>query len=131
MSLQDPISDLLTRIRNGQMANLSEISMPSSKQKVAIANLLKNEGYISDFDVSESDKKKTLKIVLKYYQGSPVIDEIKRTSRPGLRIYKGANDVPKVKNGLGIAVVSTCKGIISDREARKLGIGGEILCTVS
>ena len=131
MSLQDPISDLLTRIRNGQMANLSEISMPSSKQKVAIATLLKNEGYISDFDVSESDKKKTLKVVLKYYQGSPVIDEIKRTSRPGLRIYKGANDIPKVKNGLGIAVVSTCKGIISDREARKLGIGGEILCTVS
>lgn len=131
MSLQDPISDLLTRIRNGQMANLSEIDMPSSKQKVAIATLLKNEGYISDFDVSESDKKKTLRLVLKYYQGSPVIDEIKRTSRPGLRIYKGANDIPKVKNGLGIAVVSTCKGIISDREARKLGIGGEILCTVS
>lgn len=131
MSLQDPISDLLTRIRNGQMANLSEIDMPSSKQKVAIATLLKNEGYISDFDVSESDKKKTLRVVLKYYEGSPVIDEIKRTSRPGLRIYKGANDIPIVKNGLGIAVVSTCKGIISDREARKLGIGGEILCTVS
>ena len=129
--MQDPIADLLTRIRNGQMANKESIDLPSSNLKAAIANVLKEEGYVTDTSVSEVDGKKRLAITLKYFEGKPVIDEIKRISRPGLRVYKGAQELPKVKNGLGVAVVSTCRGVITDRSARKYGVGGEVLCTVS
>ncbi len=132
MSMQDPIADLLTRIRNGQSAGKKSISMPSSKQKVNVCNVLKEEGYISDFSVSEEGaNKKTLSIVLKYFQGRPVIDSIKRVSRPGLRIYKKVDELPKVLGGLGIAIVSTSKGVMTDRAARAAGQGGEVICTVS
>ena len=130
MSMQDPIADMFTRIRNGQAANKVTVNMPSSKLKVALAKLLKDEGYITDY-ATTSDVKPTLDITLKYFEGKPVIDEIKRVSRPGLRIYKANKDLPKVMGGLGVAVVSTSQGLMSDRAARKAGIGGEVICFVS
>ena len=131
MSMQDPIADMLTRIRNGQSAGKKSVSMPSSKVKLSIANVLKNEGYISEISKSEDGGKAELAIELKYYQGRPVIDTIKRVSRPGLRIYKKSNELPRVLDGLGIAVVSTSAGVMTDRAARKSGHGGEVLCIVS
>ncbi len=131
MSMQDPIADMLTRIRNGQSAGKKSVSMPSSKVKLSIANVLKNEGYVSEINRSENDGKPELSIELKYYQGRPVIDTIKRVSRPGLRIYKKSNELPRVLDGLGIAVVSTSAGVMTDRAARKSGHGGEVLCIVS
>ena len=129
MSMQDPLSDMLTRIRNAQMAEKSVVTMPSSTLKQAVADVLKNEGYIADFQIT-SDVKPLLTIELKYFEGRPVIEEIKRVSRPGLRQYKAANDLPKVRAGLGVAIVSTNKGVMSDRAARAAGIGGEVLCSV-
>ncbi|MEE4246645.1 MAG: 30S ribosomal protein S8 [Kangiellaceae bacterium] len=132
MSMQDPISDLLTRIRNGQSAGKKAISMPSSKQKVNICNVLKEEGYITDYSVADEEgNKRTLSVVLKYYQGRPVIDELKRVSRPGLRTYKKVGELPKVLNGMGVAIISTSKGVMTDRAARAAGFGGEVICTVS
>lgn len=131
MSMSDPISDLLTRIRNGQQASKAEVSMPSSKVKAEIARVLKEEGYIDDSRVEEVDGKQILTIKLRYHQGKPVIDTIKRVSRPGLRIFKGKDELPKVDGGLGVAIVSTSRGVMTDRAARSQGQGGEILCTVS
>ncbi len=131
MSMTDPIADMLTRIRNGLHANKAAVAMPSSKVKKALCQVLKDEGYISDFSVQDIDGKSTLSVELKYYQGAPVIDMIKRVSRPGLRIYKGKDDLPKVMGGLGVAIVSTSKGVMTDRAARKAGLGGEIICKVS
>jgi len=132
MSMNDPISDMLTRIRNAQMAEKSSVSMPSSKLKVAIAEVLKEEGYVDGFKIEQGEPgKATLEIGLKYYSGRPVIEKIQRISRPGLRIYKGNSDIPKVMNGLGIAIVSTSKGLMTDRKARANGIGGEVLCVVA
>ncbi|MDO8350416.1 MAG: 30S ribosomal protein S8 [Gallionella sp.] len=132
MSMNDPISDMLTRIRNAQMAEKASVSMPSSKLKVAIAEVLKEEGYVDGFKIEQGEPgKATLQIGLKYYSGRPVIEKIQRISRPGLRIYKGNNDIPKVMNGLGIAIVSTSKGLMTDRKARANGIGGEVLCVVA
>ncbi|XBS69452.1 30S ribosomal protein S8 [Acerihabitans sp. KWT182] len=130
MSMQDPIADMLTRIRNGQTANKTAVSMPSSKLKVAIAHLLKEEGFIEDYKI-EGDTKPTLELELKYFQGKPVVETIQRISRPGLRIYKKKDALPKVMAGLGIAVVSTSKGVMSDRAARQAGLGGEIICYVA
>ena len=130
MSMQDPIADMLTRIRNGQSAAKVSVAMPSSKQKVAIAKLLKEEGYIADIKVS-GDVKAELEVELKYFQGKPVVELIQRVSRPGLRIYKKRGELPKIMNGLGIAVVSTSKGVMTDRAARKAGMGGEIICYVA
>ena len=130
MSMQDPIADMLTRIRNGQAAAKVSVAMPSSKQKVAIAKLLKEEGYIADYKVS-GDTKAELEVELKYFQGKPVVELIQRVSRPGLRIYKKRGELPKIMNGLGIAVVSTSKGVMTDRAARKAGMGGEIICYVA
>lgn len=130
MSMQDPIADMLTRIRNGQVANKIEVTMPSSKLKLAIAKVLKNEGYISDFTATEGSKSE-LTITLKYYNGKPVVDSIKRISRPGLRIYKNKHNLPVVMGGLGIAVVSTSQGVMTDRAARQAGLGGEIICYVA
>ena len=129
MSMQDPLADMLTRIRNAQMAEKSVVSMPSSKLKVAVANVLLNEGYISGFQVN-SDTKALLSIELKYFEGRPVIEEIKRVSRPGLRQYKSVDQLPKVRGGLGVSIVSTSKGVMTDRAARAAGVGGEVLCTV-
>lgn len=129
MSMQDTLSDMLTRIRNGHMADKTVVSMPSSKMKVSVAEVLKNEGYITGYAV-EGEGKPLLSIELKYFEGKPVIEEIKRVSRPGLRIYKGSSDLPKVAGGLGVAIVSTSKGVMSDRAARAAGIGGEVICTV-
>lgn len=131
MSMTDPIADMLTRIRNGQRAGHADVSMPASKLKAGVAKVLKDEGYIGDFASSEVDGKPVLNITLKYYQGQPVIEKIQRVSRPGLRQYRGKSDLPKVLGGLGIAIVSTSKGIMSDRAARAAGYGGEILCVVS
>ena len=131
MSMHDPISDMLTRIRNAQRADKTAVSMPSSKLKVAIAQVLKDEGYVEEFAVREVDNKPVLDIQLKYYAGRPVIERIERVSRPGLRIYKGSSDNPKVMNGLGVAIVSTSKGVMTDRKARAAGIGGELLCIVA
>ena len=132
MSMSDPISDMLTRIRNAQMAEKTTVIMPSSKLKVAIAEVLKDEGYVDGFSVIKGEGgKTTLEIGLKYYSGRPVIEKIQRISRPGLRIYKGSDDIPKVMNGLGIAIVSTSKGLMTDRKARANGIGGEVLCVVA
>jgi len=128
--MQDPIADMLTRIRNGQSAAKVSVAMPSSKQKVAIAKLLKEEGYIADYKVS-GDVKAELEVELKYFQGKPVVELIQRVSRPGLRIYKKRGELPKIMNGLGIAVVSTSKGVMTDRAARKAGMGGEIICYVA
>ena len=130
MSMHDPISDMLPRIRNAQRSNKVAVAMPSSKLKCAIAQVLKEEGYIEDFSVS-NDVKPVLSITLKYYAGRPVIEQIKRVSRPGLRIYKGSDEIPTVMNGLGIAIVSTSKGVMTDRKARAAGIGGELLCIVA
>lgn len=129
MSMQDPLADMLTRIRNAQMAEKSVVSMPSSKLKVAVASVLKNEGYITGYQVS-SDIKPLLSIELKYFEGRPVIEEVKRVSRPGLRQYKSVEDLPKVRGGLGVSIVSTNKGVMTDRAARAAGVGGEVLCTV-
>jgi len=131
MSMSDPIADMLTRIRNGQVANKSSVRMPASKKKLAIAKVLKDEGYIVDFADVDLDGKPGLEIVLKYFQGEPVIDFVKRVSRPGLRIYKSRNELPKVRGGLGIAIVSTSKGVMTDREARKQGHGGEVIAYVA
>jgi small subunit ribosomal protein S8 len=131
MSMQDTISDMLTRIRNGQSAGKVSVSMPSSKQKSAIVELLKTEGYVKDYTVEELAGKPTLHVVLKYFDGKPVITTIKRVSRPSLRVYRGSKELPKVLGGLGVAVVSTSHGLMTDRDARKAGFGGEILCEVS
>ncbi len=131
MSLTDPIADMLTRIRNGLAANKVEVIMPLSKQKLAIAKVLKDEGYVSDFSERQMDGKASLVVVLKYYQGKPVIDTIKRVSRPGLRVYRGKDEMPKVMGGLGITIVSTSHGVMTDRAARVAGYGGEVICTVS
>lgn len=131
MSMTDPIADMLTRIRNALAAGKLTVAMPSSKQKVAIANLLKEEGYISEASVQDIDGKPVLEINLKYYEGKPVIDLIERISRPGLRVYKGKDEIPTVMNGLGIAVVSTSNGLMTDRAARKAGHGGEVVCYVA
>jgi small subunit ribosomal protein S8 len=128
--MTDPIADLLTRIRNGLEAEKVEVSMPSSKQKVAISQVLKDEGFISDFKVNAEGAKPELTVTLKYYEGKPVIDSIKRVSRPGLRIYKNKDELPSVMGGLGVAIISTSKGLMSDRAARKAGHGGEVLCYV-
>jgi small subunit ribosomal protein S8 len=126
MSMQDPIADMFTRVRNGQMSNKVAVTMPSSKVKTAIAELLKSEGFIADYEVS-GDVKKELSVTLKYFENNPVIETIKRVSRPGLRIYKKTDNLPKVMGGLGVAIVSTSKGLMTDRAARKAGIGGEII----
>jgi len=131
MSMSDPISDMLTRIRNSLQRNKRDVKMPSSKLKVAIANILKQEGYILDYSVAENDKKATLTIELKYFEGKAVIESIKRVSRPSLRRYSSSDDLPKVLGGLGVAVVSTAKGVMTDKSAREHGIGGEVLCFVS
>ena len=129
--MTDPIADMLTRIRNGQSANKAQVSMPASKKKQAIAEVLKSEGYISDYRVEDAAGKAVLSVTLKYYEGRPVIDMLKRVSRPGLRIYKGKDELPSVQGGLGVAIVSTSKGVMSDRAARAAGEGGEVLCYVS
>jgi small subunit ribosomal protein S8 len=129
--MSDPISDMLTRIRNAQAAEKVSVSMPSSKLKVSIAKVLKAEGYIDDFAVRDNDGKPQLDVSLKYYAGRPVIERIERVSRPGLRIYKGSKEIPKVMNGLGITIVSTSKGVMTDRSARAAGVGGEVLCVVA
>jgi small subunit ribosomal protein S8 len=131
MSMQDPISDMLTRMRNSQAVCKSTVTMPSSKTKVNIAAVLKSEGYITDYSVKEENKKASLTIVLKYFDEQPVISELKRASRPSLRVYKSKDQIPKNLNGLGVAIISTNNGVLSDREARKLGVGGEVLCFVS
>ena len=131
MSMSDPIADMLTRIRNAQSAKKTEVLMPSSKLKIAIAKVLKDEGYVEDFAIREADGKPELSIALKYYADKPVIDRIERVSRPGLRIYKGKEDIPKVMNGLGVAILSTSKGVMTDRKARATGVGGEVLCVVA
>lgn len=131
MSMSDPISDMLTRIRNALHRNKVDVKMPSSKLKVAIVNILKEEGYVTGFSVEEKDKKATLTIELKYYDGKPVIESIKRISKPSLRSYKSVDDLPKVMGGLGVAVVSTAKGVMTDKSAREHSIGGEVLCYVS
>lgn len=129
--MTDPISDMLTRIRNAQAVGKTAVGIPSSKLKVSIAQVLKDEGYIDGFAVHEKDGKHELEISLKYYAGEPVIERIERVSRPGLRIYRGRDDLPKVMNGLGVAIVSTSKGVMTDRKARATGIGGEVLCIVA
>ena len=129
MSMEDPLADMLTRIRNAQMAEKSVVSMPSSTLKVAVAKVLKDEGYIADYQIS-SEIKPLLSIELKYFEGRSVIEEVKRVSRPGLRQYKSSEDLPKVRGGLGVSIVSTSKGVMTDRAARAAGVGGEVLCTV-
>jgi small subunit ribosomal protein S8 len=131
MSMTDPVADMLTRIRNAQMAEKLSVSMPASKLKVAIAKVLKDEGYIDDFAVRENGAKPELDVALKYYAGRPVIERIERVSKPGLRVYKGKDDLPKVMNGLGVAIVSTPKGVMTDRKARAGNMGGEVLCIVA
>ena len=131
MSMSDPIADMLTRIRNGHMAEKARVTMPSSKKKAAIAAVLQDEGYILGYEIEDNAGKPRLTVELKYFQGRPVIEDIQRVSRPGLRIYRGSRELPRVLNGLGIAVVSTSKGVMSDRTARTQGHGGEVLCTVS
>jgi small subunit ribosomal protein S8 len=129
--MSDPISDMLTRIRNAQAVAKKQVGMPSSKIKVAIANVLKNEGYINAYEVIEEGSKKVLNITLRYYNGKPVIDHLERVSRPGLRVYLGKDKLPEVMSGLGVAIISTSNGVVSDRFARKNGQGGEVLCYVS
>ena len=131
MSMTDPIADMLTRIRNAQMSEKTSVAMPCSKIKVAIAQVLKDEGYIDDFKVSQDVPKPVLEIALKYHAGRPVIEKIERVSKPGLRIYKSKDDIPRVMNGLGIAIVSTSHGVMTDRKARATGVGGEVLCIVA
>ena len=131
MSMSDPIADLLTRIRNAQMVSKAVVSVPSSKVKVAIAQVLKDEGYIDGFQIKSADGKSELEISLKYSAGRPVIERIERVSRPGLRVYKGRDAIPQVMNGLGVAIVTTPKGVMTDRKARAVGVGGEVLCYVA
>ena len=131
MSMSDPIADLLTRIRNAQMVAKATVQIPSSKVKVAIAQVLKDEGYIDGFQIKSADGKAELEITLKYYAGRPVIERIARVSRPGLRVYKGRDAIPSVMNGLGVAIVTTPKGVMTDRKARASGVGGEVLCYVA
>jgi len=131
MSMTDPIADMLTRIRNAQMVGHTEVSMPCSNLKVSIAQVLKDEGYIEDFAVADQDAKRQLRIGLKYYAGRPVIERLERVSKPGLRVYKGRNDIPRVMNGLGVAILSTSRGVMTDRKARADGVGGEVLCIVA
>lgn len=131
MSMTDPVADMLTRIRNALSANKQVVAMPSSKLKIAVAKLLKEEGYVGNVNVKDIDGKPVLELTLKYYEGKPVIEYLKRVSTPGLRVYKGKVDLPSVMNGLGIAIVSTSKGLMTDRAARKAGHGGEVLCYVS
>lgn len=131
MSMSDPIADLLTRIRNAQMVSKATVQIPSSKVKVAIAQVLKDEGYIDGFQVKTADGRAELEISLKYYAGRPVIERIERVSRPGLRVYKGRDAMPSVMNGLGVAIVTTPKGVMTDRKARATGVGGEVLCYVA
>ena len=131
MSMTDPIADMLTRIRNGQKARKLSVSMPASKQKEAVATVLKDEGYITGFETSGEGAAKSLSIELKYYEGAPVIEKVRRVSKPGLRVYRGKEDLPKVLGGLGVAIVSTSAGVMSDRQAREKGIGGEVICVVS
>lgn len=131
MSMSDPVADMLTRIRNGQQVEKTSVVMPSSKLKVAIAQVLKDEGYIDGFQIKAEDGKAQLEIALKYYAGRPVIERIERVSRPGLRVYKGSTDIPRVMNGLGVAIVTTPKGVMTDRKARAAGVGGEVLCIVA
>lgn len=130
MSMSDPIADMLTRIRNGQSAAKADVAMPASNMKQSIAQVLKDEGYINDFSVSQ-DAKPQLTVSLKYHDGKPVIEKIQRMSRPGLRVYKNTDEIPKVLNGLGIVIVSTSKGMMTDRAARAAGIGGELICSVA
>lgn len=132
MSMTDPIADMLTRIRNGQNVLLQSVSMPSSTLKEAIAKVLKDEGYITDFSMAKGENNKTeLTVTLKYFEGAPVIEKIQKISKPGLRIYRGKNDLPTVMGGLGVAIVSTSEGVMSDRNARDKGFGGEVLCVVA
>ena len=131
MSMTDPIADMLTRIRNGQSVNKARVQMPSSKIKVAIARTLQDEGYIKRYAVDEVEGKSRLMVELKYHEGRPVIETLDRVSRPGLRIYKGKNDLPQVRGGLGVAIISTSHGVMSDRAARAAGYGGEVLCVVA
>jgi small subunit ribosomal protein S8 len=131
MSMSDPIADMLTRIRNAQMVEKTTVLVPSSKVKVAIAQVLKDEGYIDGFQVKSDDGRPQLEIALKYYAGRPVIERIERVSRPGLRVYKGSGAIPQVMNGLGVAIVTTPKGVMTDRKARATGVGGEVLCYVA
>ena len=131
MSMSDPIADMLTRIRNAQMVQKVSVTMPASKLKTAIAEVLKTEGYIESFAIRGEAAKPQLEIALKYYAGKPVIEHIERVSRPGLRVYKGRHDIPNVKNGLGVAIVTTPKGVMTDRKARQSGIGGEVLYYVA
>jgi small subunit ribosomal protein S8 len=131
MSMTDPIADLLTRIRNGQSSGKTEVTMPASKIKLAIAKVLKEEGYIDDYAAQTHEGKPVLAVQLRYYQGRPVIDRIQRVSRPGLRVYRGKDELPTVLGGLGVAIVSTSRGVMTDRQARAAGHGGEVLCIVS
>jgi small subunit ribosomal protein S8 len=131
MSMSDPIADMLTRIRNAQQVDKPTVTMPCSKLKVAIAGVLKDEGYIESYEVKGTATKPELEITLKYYAGRPVIERIERVSRPGLRIYKGRSAIPQVMNGLGVAIVSTSRGVMTDRKARATGVGGEVLCYVA
>jgi len=131
MSMSDPIADMLTRIRNAQSAKKVNVTMPSSKMKASIANVLKDEGYISDYKTDDVEGKATLSITLKYYEGQPVIEKLDRISRPGLRRYEASGELPKVMGGLGVAIISTSKGVMSDRAARKAGFGGEVICYVA
>ena len=131
MSMSDPIADMLTRIRNAQMVGHTEVAMPASRLKASIAQVLKQEGYIEDFALRESGVMKELRIALKYYAGRPVIERLERVSKPGLRVYRGRDDIPRVMNGLGVAIVSTSRGVMTDRKARADGVGGEVLCIVA
>ena len=131
MSMTDPIADMLTRIRNGQKARKVSVSMPASTAKEAVAAVLKDEGYITEFATSGEGSSKSLNVELKYYEGTPVIETVKRVSKPGLRVYRGKEELPKVLGGLGIAIVSTSAGVMSDRQAREKGVGGEVICVVS
>lgn len=131
MSMSDPIADMLVRIRNAQLVGHTEVAMPASKLKASIAQVLKDEGYIEDFALRGDGAKKELRIGLKYYAGRPVIERLERVSKPGLRVYRGRDDIPRVMNGLGVAILSTSRGVMTDRKARADGVGGEVLCIVA
>jgi small subunit ribosomal protein S8 len=131
MSMSDPIADMLIRIRNAQLVGHTEVAMPASKLKAAIAQVLKDEGYIDDFALRDDGPKRELRIGLKYYAGRPVIERLERVSKPGLRVYRGRDDIPRVMNGLGVAILSTSRGVMTDRKARADGVGGEVLCIVA
>jgi small subunit ribosomal protein S8 len=131
MSMHDPIADMLTRIRNAQLVGHAEVTMPASRLKASIARVLKDEGYIDDYGLRDSGPRKELAIALKYYAGRPVIERLERVSKPGLRVYKGRDDIPRVMNGLGVAILSTSRGVMTDRKARADGVGGEVLCIVA